>query len=132
MLDSLHGRCSFIITTLLVYTTTLKSPLKIRSSTSVNFYLSIPPLRICKIILTISTNTLFPYTSAIFHLPTFAYNHPNYLHQKHFSCVSHLVNSGCVQGPRKIGSLVRTDTVLISPFFLKVWTVITGLAGNSP
>ena len=29
---------------------------------------------------------------------------------------------------RELGSLVRTDTVLISPFFLKVRTVITGLS----
>ena len=69
MLDSLqNSRCSFIFTTLLVlHTTTLKSPLKICSSTSVNFYLHIPPLIVHKIILTISTNTPFLYTSAIFH-----------------------------------------------------------------
>ena len=29
---------------------------------------------------------------------------------------------------RELGSLVRTDTVLISPFFLKVRTVIAGLS----
>ena len=28
---------------------------------------------------------------------------------------------------RELGSLVRNDTDLISPFFLKVWTVIMGL-----
>ena len=32
------------------------------------------------------------------------------------------------QGTRELGNLVRTDTVLISPFFLKVWTAMTGLA----
>ena len=31
------------------------------------------------------------------------------------------------QGTKELGSLVRRDTSLISPFFLKVWTVITGL-----
>ena len=31
------------------------------------------------------------------------------------------------QGTRDLGNLVRTDTVLISPFFLKVWTAMTGL-----
>ena len=31
------------------------------------------------------------------------------------------------RGTRELGSLVRTDTVLISPFSLKVWKVVTGL-----
>ena len=31
------------------------------------------------------------------------------------------------QGTKELGSLVRIDTFLISPFFLKVWTAITGL-----
>ena len=31
------------------------------------------------------------------------------------------------QGTRELGSLMRTQTVLISPFFLKVWTAIAGL-----
>ena len=34
------------------------------------------------------------------------------------------------QGTMDLGSIVRIDTVLISPFFLKVWTVITGLTHN--
>ena len=50
----------------LVHATTLKSPLKIRSFTSVSFYLHIPPLLVHKIILTISTNAPFLYTSAFF------------------------------------------------------------------
>ena len=45
----------------------LQSPPKLRSSTSVNSYLPIPPLLIHKIILTIPTNTLFLYTSVIFY-----------------------------------------------------------------
>ena len=103
MLHSLqNGRCSFIFITLLVQTTILKFTLKIRSSTPVNFYLHIPPLLVHKIILTIITP--FPYTSAIFYLPIFAYNHPNNLHRKHFPCLSHLANSGCVKGS---GSGVR-------------------------
>ena len=35
------------------------------------------------------------------------------------------------QGTRELWSIVRTDTVLISPFFLKVWTVIAGLTHNT-
>ena len=65
------GRYSFIFTTLLVHTTTLKSPLKICSSTSVNFYHSVPPLHVHKIIFIISNNTLFFYTSAILSPPYF-------------------------------------------------------------
>ena len=44
----------------------LQSPPKIRSSTSVNFHLPIPPLLLNKIILTIPTSTPFLCTSAIF------------------------------------------------------------------
>ena len=71
---------------------------KNRSSTSVNFYLPIPPLLVNKIILTISINTTFLYTSAIFHLIIFAYNCLSNGNQKHFSCISHLSNSDCVKG----------------------------------
>ena len=31
------------------------------------------------------------------------------------------------QRTKELSSLVRNDTVLISPFFLKVWTMVTGL-----
>ena len=56
----------------------------------VNFYLHISPLLVHKVILTITTNTTFLYTSAIFYLPIFAHNHYKNLHQKHFPCLSHL------------------------------------------
>ena len=46
----------------------LQSPPKIISSTSVNFYLTFPPLLFNKIILKIHTNTSFLYTVAFFHL----------------------------------------------------------------
>ena len=77
-----NGRCSFIFTTLLLHTTTLKSPLKIGSS--VNFYFPIPPIFVHKIIFTISINNPFLYTSVIFHLSVFTYNRCSNLHQKHF------------------------------------------------
>ena len=92
------GRCSFIFATLLVHTTSLKPPLKIRSSTSANFYLHIPPLFVRKIILTISISTPFFYILAISYLSILAFNHPKSLRQKHFSCFSHLANSGCAKG----------------------------------
>ena len=59
-------------------------PPKIRSSTSVNCYLPIPPLLVHKLILTIPTNSSFLYTSPIFDFPVFAYYHPNNLHEKYF------------------------------------------------
>ena len=98
----------------------LQSPPKIFSSTLVNFHLPIPPLLFNKIILTTSTNTPFIYATAIFHLPIFGYNHPSNLHQKYFPYHSNLANSNCVKGQESYG-------VLISPLFLKVWTVMTGL-----
>ena len=55
----------------------LQYPLKICSSTSHKFHLPIPPLLFCKIILTISSKTLFLYTSATIHHPT--------VHKKNFS-----------------------------------------------
>ena len=90
-----NSKCSFIITTYLYITLPLQSPPKIRSFTSVNFYLPIPPLLVHKIILTTPNTTPFLYTSAIFHLPIFAYNHT----QKCFPYLSHSATSGCVKGP---------------------------------
>ena len=75
----------------------LQSPPKILSSTwSILTSLS-PQVLVQKITLTITTNTPFLYTSAIFHLPIFVYSHPYNLHQKHFPYLSHLANAGCVK-----------------------------------
>ena len=95
----------------------------------VNFHLPILPLLVHRIIFAVPTNSLFLYTSTILHLLIFGYSHPNNLHQKYFSYLSHLANSGCANGPGGLGvyHCLRTNTVLISPFFLKVWTLITGL-----
>ena len=60
---------------------TLQSPLKICFSTSINFHFPIPHLILPKIILTVPSNTHFLlYSSAIFYLPLFVYNHPNSLY----------------------------------------------------
>ena len=104
----------------------MQSPRKTRSSTSVNFHPAVSPLLFNQIILTTRTNTPFLNTSAVFHPPIFAYNHSSNLHQKYFHYSSHSANSGCIkEGTKEIWNLVRNDTVLISPFFLNVWTVIT-------
>ena len=69
------------------------------------FYLPILPFIFRKIILTIPTNTLFLYTSVIFHLPFFAHNQPYSLHQTYFPYLSHLSNSDCDKGPMSKGVL---------------------------
>ena len=102
----------------------LQSPPKIISSIFVNFLLSFPSLLFNKIILTIHTYTPFLYITAFCHLPIFAYNHPSNLHQKCFPYLSHLSSSGRVKAQWSYGVLWG---FLIPPFFLKVWTVITGL-----
>ena len=118
MLHSLqNGRCSFIFTTLLVvHTTTLKSPLKIRSSTSVNFYLHTPNLLIHKIILPISTSSIpqqfFTFLFLRTTIPT--------IYPKSIFLPQPFSRFRLRQGISERGSLVRNDTVLTSPFFLKV------------
>ena len=102
----------------------LQSPPKILCSTSGNFDRTFPSLRFLKIILKIYVNTIFLYTAAFFHLAIFAYNHPCNLLLKCFPYLSDLVISGCVKGQRSYGVLWG---FLISPFFLKVWAVITTL-----
>ena len=78
------------------------------------FYISIRILLAQKTIFAISTNTLFLYTTANFHLPIFTYNHPYNLHQKNFPFLTN-----------EVGSLVRNDIIsidpaLISHFLLRV------------
>ena len=98
------------------------------SSTLVNFHLLIPPLSVHKIILTLPTNTPFLYTWAIFPLLIFGYYHPSNLSLKIFLLPQQFSQFRLRQGTWELGSLVRTDTVLISPFFLKVLAVITRFA----
>ena len=75
----------------------IHSPQKILSSTSANFHLPISCLLVPKAILTTATNTPFPYASAIFHQPIFAYSYPYNLHQKTFLYLRHLANAVCVE-----------------------------------
>ena len=103
----------------------LQSPPNICSSTSVNFYLAIPPLLVHKIILTIPTP--FLYTSVVFAPPYFCEQPFQQSAPKIYFLPQPFSQFRLRQGTRKLGSLVSTDAVLISPFFLKVWTAITGL-----
>ena len=86
--------CSLTFTTLLEHTTSAIISTKNRFCTSVNFHLPTPPLLVQKIILKIPTNIPFRYSSANFHVPLFAYSHPNNLHQKYFPYLNHLANLG--------------------------------------
>ena len=111
-----NGRCSFISTTPLVYTSTLTISTKNPFSTSVTFQIPFPPLLVQKIIFTISTNTPFLYTSAIFHLPKLLRT----IYPKN------IFPASAIQ-PIQTASRDHGARVLISPSFLKVQTVITGL-----
>ena len=106
----------------------LQFPLKIRSSASGNFHLPILLLLVHKIIPTIPNNSPFLYTSAIFYLLIFAYNQPS---QQSIAKISSLPQPlsqfSLHQGTRELGCLFGTDIILTSHFFLKVWTVTTGL-----
>ena len=84
---------------------TLQSLPRNSSSSSVNFHSPISPLLARKIILTIPTNTSFLYNSGIFHLPLFAYNNPNNLHQTYLTYLKQFSNSGCVKVPGSQGVL---------------------------
>ena len=109
----------------------LQSSPKIHFSTSLNFYLPIPLLLIPKIILAIPTKTHFLYTQQFFTSlllrTTSQQSTPKIL-----SLPYPFSQFRLREGTRKLGSLMRTDTVLISIFFLKVCTVITGLTTTDP
>ena len=100
------------------------------SSSSVNFHFPISPLLVHKIILIIPTNTPFLYNSAIFHLPLFAYNHPNNLHQNIFPS-SNILPIQALPRFQEVRKYCEDWHCLISPFFLKVWTVIARLTHNN-
>ena len=127
MLNFLRNRrCSFVFTTLLVHTTTPIISTK-------NCFLYFSQLSAPCSTFTFWQNhpynhhSSFFYRTSFFHLPIFAYNRLTNLHRQYFPYLSHLANSECVKGWRNYEVFGR---FLISPFFFKVWTVITGLAIN--
>ena len=106
--------------------TTLQYSPKNRSSTSVNFYLLFHPYLFRKPSVqsppTSPSSMPQPFFTALFcvqpsknsALNIFSLSHPFF-------------QLRLPQGPMELGSLVRTNTVFISPFFLKVYAAITGL-----
>ena len=89
---------------------------------SVNFHLPIATLLVHKIILAIPTNTSFLYNSVIFCL-LFCI-HPSL---QPFPLLQPFSLYRLCQGINEQGNLVRTDTDLVSSFFLEVWTGKAGL-----
>ena len=116
MLNSVqNGRSSLIFTTLLVHATTPTFSTKNQFLNSANFQLPISPLLVPKTILTTPTNTLFLYTYFCIQ-PSLQSSLKLFLLPQPFTQYT------LTQGTNEQGSLVRTDTVLISVFFLEVWT----------
>ena len=110
-----NGRCSFIITTLLMYSTTPRNSTK---NPFLYFSQLSPPLLFNKTILTIPSNISPPYIC----IQPSQQSTP-----KIFSQPQPFSQFRLRQGTKELWSLVRNDTIFISPFFFKVWTVITGL-----
>ena len=127
MLNSLqNGWCSFIITILLVHTTTPSiSFLKILNSFLFfsQFLLSI----YLSIILTISINKSLLLYLRNFSPPYFCIQTSQQSTPEMFSLTQPYNQFTLREETRELGSLVRTDTILLSSFLIKVWTVIAGL-----
>ena len=119
MLDSLqNGRYSFIFTTLLVHTTT---PTISTKNPFLSFSQFLPP---CS---TLPCSQDHPYiltnihvlsTSLILQLLIVTYNLRNPIYTKSISLLQPLSQFSLRAGTRKLGSLVETDTVLVSIFLL--------------
>ena len=101
----------------------LQCPPQIRSSTSVNFYLPSSPLLSLQ-----SPLTLPSYMPQKFFTSPFLHATNPIIYNKIFSLPQPFSLFRLLQGIKELCSLVTNNTVLISSFFLKVWTVITGLA----
>ena len=108
----------------------LPSPPKILSSTFFNFHLPVPPLLVHKVILTTLNNTPFLYTSLYMQFFTSLLLRTTIrtiCTKNIFSLTQPFSRFRLHQGTKEPESLVRTDTVLISSFFHKVWSMKTGL-----
>ena len=122
-----NGKCSFIITTLLVHRTASSI-----STENPFLYFSqfLPPYS------TLTCSQNHPYSShydslslylSNFSPPYFCVQPSQQSTPKMLSLPQPFSNFRLCEGTRELGSLLRTCTVLISHFFFKVWTVITGL-----
>ena len=122
MLNSLQGgRCSFLIMTLLVHTTTPSI-----STKSLFLYFSwfLPPY------FTLTCSQNHPYNLHLHSIPLYLTNFSSfYFHvqpsqqstPKTFSLPEPFSKFRLREGTRKLDNLVKTDAVLVSPFLIKVW-----------
>ena len=121
-----NGRCSFLFATLIVHTTIPTISTKIFDSTSVNIHLPISPLIFNKSIRTIPL-TLPPLYRSNFSPTYFCVQPSEQSTSKIFSVHDLFSQFRLRQRTTELWSLVSKYTALTSLFFLKVWTVITGL-----
>ena len=128
MLNSLqNGRCSFIFVTLFTQTTA-----HIISTKNLFLYFS----QFSPTYFTLTCSQNHPYNPHKYSRFLYLRNiSPLYFHEqpsqqsapKIVSLPQPFIQFRLRQGTRKLGSIVETDIILVSHFFLKVFTVITGL-----
>ena len=112
---------------------TLQSLPRNSSSSSVNFHFPISPLLVRKIILTISTNTPFLYNSNEYNsLFTYFFLRKTIatIYTKNIFRTSNILPIQAASKHQEVREYCEDWHCLISPFFLKVWTVIAGLTQN--
>ena len=108
---------------------TLQSLPRNSSSFSVSFHFPISPLLVHKITFTIPTNTPFLYNSAVFHSFFLCTTIPT-IYTKNILPTSNILPIQAASRYQKVREYCEDWRCLISPFFLKVWTVIAGLTLN--
>lgn len=82
-------------------------------------------LQVDKTIFKIPSKTPFLYTSTFLQFFSCSYSHPYSFHRKSFPLLQPFSQLRLFQLPKQRGSLVKSETVVISPCFSKVLAVIT-------
>ena len=114
-----NGRCSFIFTTLLVLTTTLAISAK---NPFLYFSQFLPPYSTHLSLITLPSSIPKQLFASLFFLTTI----PT-IYTKIIFFTSAIQSIQAASVDQELGSLLRTNTFLISRFFLKAWKVITGI-----
>ena len=133
MLNSLQGgRCSFITMTLLVHTTT---PSIFTKYLFLYFSWFLPPY------FTLTCSQNHPHNLHLHSIPPYLSNFSSFCFYiqpcqqstpKTFSLPQPFSKFRLCERTRELENLVRTDAFLISPFLIKVWTLITVLTPYRP
>ena len=82
-------------------------------------------LQVDKTILKIPSKTPFLYTSTFLQFFSYSYSHPYSFHRKSFPLLQPFSQLRLFQWPNQRRSLVKSETVVISPCFSEAWAVIT-------